>query len=294
MSLFNKVELTLYSYEPSLSKRNMTINSFVNSNQFAINKGDKVVIGIDQSHTGYALTIMSLRGQPLYSLVIHGKGTYIDDFVEIQKSVLLRIIDITRECLVRIGHEQVIVSKDYVPMVQLNEIRTINKMIIDGALGRGTLEEINNWAWKAHVLPPDLRRKELKKGSVKYVHDFLHISIQDDNITDSICIAKYLLETIPDSRRIIKPNVTRIVDSVTADYVLCDNLELKVAAPNFEYDQDYNLATNVDAISLAFPNIRMIAEVPLRCLSFNDIANSTTLSDKNKEGVLNTILLIVN
>ena len=120
-----------------------------------------------------------------------------------------------------------------------------------------TLTKISNQSWKALVLPPDLNRKDVYKGSVEYIREKYPKYIRggkDDDAADAICIGLYMkmiadkdksgtnLMDIPDEAEILqKPCIYRLYN---------ENQKInKDVGVGFRYNEELTLEANARAIA---------------------------------------------
>lgn len=119
-----------------------------------------------------------------------------------------------------------------------------------------TLEPISNQAWKAAVLPKELNRRDVYKGSVEYVRGLYPqylTGTKDDDTTDAICIGEYMkmkkgytkgvnIEDIPDEEEfIVNPCKYRLYPETTT-------VKEEVGV-QFEYNESLTLEMNARAIA---------------------------------------------
>lgn len=119
-----------------------------------------------------------------------------------------------------------------------------------------TLETISNQAWKAAVLPKELNKRNVYKGSVDYIRDTYPQYVtgnKDDDGADAICIGEYMkmrkglskdnsLEDIPDEEEfIIHPCKYRLFNK--------DAKIVEGKGVQFQYNENLSLDMNARAIA---------------------------------------------
>lgn len=263
-------------------------------------KSSKLAIGIDPSKSGWAMSIINAYTEEfLYSIEINGVGAEksIDEVRDSVKRVVKILVEPIKEKVVRAVTEMVIQAdkkNGFHTNIQLNEVRSFTKFLFEETLGRGILKERNNWAWKNAILPTELRKKAIHKGSVPFISEKLGISFSSDNITDSLCIAIYAAREYQNSFERLIPNSIVEVDKTDIPYMLVNSTEILSKIRNtFEYDYNYNLATNIESISKTYPGMPLACRVLLDKLSYKEIVESGVAFLSERQVVYDNIVLVL-
>lgn len=259
---------------------------------FLYNKNKKYVVGIDPSSTGWAMTIMDTSGKIAYSVEFCNVKDDWTDFEDRLAKIIHIFISPITDLVMAAGQEQVILSKSFVSAVKLNEVRVLTNQMFARYFGKKFLTEENNNSWKSAILPAHLRKKTVTKGSLKYINDLLNTKITSDNVTDSICIAMYILAKLNID---IYDYIDQMDDidelPIPINYCLTDNLNaLNGFDKKYTYNRNYNLLSNVYAMSRA--DGISATTVDIRDISYSDIAKSVIIKTKNE--VSSILLLVVN
>lgn len=220
-----------------------------------------VIVSIDPSKSDFAACIMRLSGEIVEVVELSGKGMDTTHFCYEFKEFLLSYLRNTQITL--LSYESVIKRDDkkgsYISMVVLNEIQAhIKDMCIKrfGSLNKAI--GINNWAWKAKVLPKEFNKKS-EKGSYKFL-----VSIRpdwvdfNDNVTDSICIAYYTLQTHVPKPDSIFPAREEINQNVQIK--LLSDKTLPKEYTKWIYNKDLSFMGNISYVKNRSSNVA-IAEI---------------------------------
>lgn len=151
-----------------------------------------LVIAVDPGKTNMAMVVGTPGGTRLAILQFRAPGrsydnsTYCHDF----KSFLLDFLG--QGTVVKFGIEAAISKRGmnhHQSSMVLTEIRA---NLIDLSLQMtGTKpQEINNWSWKAAILP-DGMRSQSEKGSIRFLPD-LYALYGNADVTDAVCMFEYV------------------------------------------------------------------------------------------------------
>lgn len=163
-----------------------------------------IVVAIDPSKTNCAMVIGDPGGEVIMILEMSGNNWKAGPVIPTTEycSEIREFIDrlISPAHLVRVGLEQAITKRGmehHHSNMVLTEIRAaflglfwdkyqLNKKDV----------EVNNWTWKRAILPEGYRSPS-EKGSMRYFWQYLHdksyIHYFEDDVTDCMCIYKYLI-----------------------------------------------------------------------------------------------------
>ena len=264
------MELDVYRYDEGRLKRYVMLPEKLEYNHPDLVQSIKtkdIVIGIDPSKTGYGITVMSKNSETLGMFELKGADVDVDTFSASLESMIKTLFKGSH--VLSCGQEQVILGKAYQPMVVLNEVRVRTKMAFND-LGI-YCEEINNHTWKADILPVHLRKKTVKKGSLEFVNKLLGTNIKSDNVTDSWCVARYLVEKL-NNNAVIYPDEKVIGDS---KYMLSDVTDSRLPQFTFNYsmsfkeNSDYIQHMNENTVAVALVDINLVNIEELYRVPFN-------------------------
>lgn len=161
---------------------------------FPLKSDIPVLIAIDPGKTNMALGIMNIRKDILQKIEISGSG--MDTSLFCQEVVSFLKIYLCDVEIARFGIEQAILKKGmeyYSSQMVLTQIRAT---LIDAAiyLTKSPPKEINNFSWKAGVLPKGYRGHN-EKGSHRYLVEQGVVSPgESHDITDVICMLLYMYD----------------------------------------------------------------------------------------------------
>lgn len=288
------MHIDVYSYNESNRLYLRRYNSIMDLERepFLYVRSKKYVVGIDPSSTGWAMTVMDTSGKIAYIVEFCNVK---DDWTEFEDR-LAKIIHIfispIVENIVAAAQEEVILSKSFAASVKLNEVRVLTNQMFAKYFGKGFMSEEKNTSWKGAILPAHLRKKSVYKGSVAFINDILGTDIKSDNVTDSICIAMYILSKLNiDIYEYIDEmeNITELPKDI--NYILTDNFNtLNGFDKKYTYNRNYSLLSNVYAMSLS--NEVSATSVDIRDLTYTDIAKAVVLKTTNE--VSTSLVLVVN
>lgn len=179
---FMKNGESVYEYAPSYSGKN-------------------ILVSIDSSKSDTAMFVWDEYGHPLDDYEIIGAGSDIGVYdlcwrtrIELQKLF-------SGANILRVGIEDIITKKEAgYKGIEIHQSRYKITAVFDNLVfffqifHNQTPRMINNWSWKSSVLPEDLRKKDVKKGSTEYCKRLGNRwAGRNDNVTDAYCIGLYLL-----------------------------------------------------------------------------------------------------
>lgn len=163
--------------------------------------GKKLILSIDSSKSDTAMIVWDEFGHPLDDYEICGAGKEVnvhqlcwDTRKELDE--LFRGADV-----ILVGLEDIITKKEKgYKGLEVHQSRAKITAVFDNFIfyfqDRFNLmpKLINNWAWKAGVLPEEYRKDSHRKGSQDWLTDIgSKWAGRNDNITDAVCIGLYLL-----------------------------------------------------------------------------------------------------
>lgn len=215
----------------------------------ALDYDGPVVCAIDPSKTAMGITIGSPSGEMIEFFRLSGKNMDTTEFCHEFKEFLLRYIPPSR--IIKVVYEMVIKRDDeqssYISMVVLNEIQShIIEMMYSMDSNKNRLRGVNNWAWKAGVLPDEFRKKGSGKGSLKYLCSLNRkFSICDDNITDSACIYIYYVSKFVDFTDVLP---TREESNKNVKICICTEDTLPETYKTFQYNPEISVYGNASYV----------------------------------------------
>lgn len=190
-----------------LLKNGMKVYEFVPSYS-----GKKLILSIDSSKSDTAMIVWDEYGHPLDDYEICGAGSDIDVHQlcwdtrkELDKLfycadvILVGLEDIITKK--EKGNEDIMTRKERGHKgLEIHQSRAKITAVYENFIfyfqDRFNLmpKLINNWAWKAGVLPEEYRKKSHKKGSQDWLTDIgSKWAGRNDNVTDAVCIGWYLI-----------------------------------------------------------------------------------------------------
>lgn len=226
-------------------------------------RGKAICISIDSSKTNTAIWVMSRTYKGLD--LIEMNGSQDKDILALIKEQrdALRIIFNGAE-IVDGGIEDIITKKEeeaggkFSEGLKHHHSRYVITAVFVSIIAcfqdnfNYTLETISNQAWKAVVLPKELNKRGVYKGSVDYIRTIYPqyiIGSKDDDGADAICIGEYMklrkgiakeamLEDIPDEEEFVinpckyrlYPKDTKVKKGVGVQFQFNDNLSLDANA----------------------------------------------------------------
>lgn len=229
--------------------------------------GKTICISIDSSKSNTAICVMSRTYKVLDLIEFDGsKDKDILELIKLQRSAIKTIFNGSE--IFDGGIEDIITKKDeesggkYSEGLKHHHARYVITAVFVSLICcfqdafDYTLETISNQTWKAVVLPKELNKRGVYKGSVDYIRELYPQYItgtKDDDGTDAICIGEYmkirkgfskgsLTEDIPDEGEfIINPCKYRLYSK---DVKIKDGIGVQ-----FQYNNSLTLDMNARAIS---------------------------------------------
>lgn len=179
-----------------LFKNGMQVYEFV-----ASYGGKKLIVSIDSSKSDTAMVVWDEYGHPLDDYEICGAGKEVDVYQlcwDTRKELdeLFRGADI-----ILVGLEDIITKKEKgYKGLEIHQSRAKITAVFDNFIfyfqDRFNImpKLINNWSWKAGVLPEEYRKDSHRKGSQDWLTDIgSKWAGRNDNVTDAVCIGFYLI-----------------------------------------------------------------------------------------------------
>lgn len=168
--------------------------------------GKSICIAIDSSKTNTAIWVMSKNYKGLDLIEFNGsQDKDILELIKIQRRALKIILD--GASILDGGIEDIITKKDeeaggkYSEGLKHHHSRYVITAVFVSCITffqdnfDYTLETISNQAWKAVILPKELNKRSVYKGSVDYIRNTYPQYItgdKDDDGADAICIGEYM------------------------------------------------------------------------------------------------------
>lgn len=230
-------------------------------------KGKSIIVSIDSSKSNTAIWVMSRTYKGIDLIEFDGsKDKDVLELIKLQRDAL-KIIFSGSE-IVEGGIEDIITKKEeesggkYSEGLKHHHSRYVITAVFISMIVffqdnyNITLDLIPNQAWKSTVLPKELNKRSVYKGSVDYIRDLYPQYItgdKDDDGADAICIGEYMkirkgfskdskTEDIPDEEEfLLNPCKYRLY---AKDTKLKDGVGVQ-----FEYNNNLNLDMNARAIA---------------------------------------------
>lgn len=230
-------------------------------------KGKTITLSIDSSKTNTAICVMSRTYKVLDLIEIDGsKDKDILELIKVQRDAVRTIFKGAE--IIDGGIEEIITKKEetsggkYSRGLQYHHSRYVITAVYVSLIACFqdnfgiTLTPISNQSWKSVVLPKELNKRGVYKGSVDYIRDLYPqyiIGGKDDDGADAICIGEYMklrkglnkeetLEDIPDEEEfIINPCKYRLYPEST-------NIKKDISV-QFQYNENISLDANARAMA---------------------------------------------
>lgn len=215
-----------------------------------------IIISIDSSKTNTAICVMT-RSYKVLDL-IEFNGSEEKDILKLIKEQrdAIRII-FNGSKIVSGGIEDIITKKENSNSINYHHARYVITAVFVSLICVFqdefgiTLEPIPNMSWKHAILPSELNKRSVYKGSVEYVRQKYPKFVtgqKDDDGADAICIGEFMkmrsglkageLEDISDDvefslhqfKFVLYPETTRIKQSVGVQFMYNDSLSLDLNA----------------------------------------------------------------
>lgn len=226
-------------------------------------RGKSVMVQIDSSKTNSALVVRTRTYKVIDVLEFNGKDDHdVIDLAFEQRKCLRMIFEGAN--IVKGGIEDIITKKEEESGGRASEgikhhhSRYVITCVFDSFITcfldyfNVKLELIPNQAWKAAVLPKELNKRSVYKGSVDYIQKLYPEYItgqKDDDVCDALCIGEYmkmrdglskdsLVEDIPDDEEFLLhkckyrlfPQQTKLSPKVSTQFEYNTNLSLDLNA----------------------------------------------------------------
>lgn len=260
----------------------------VQENKYAVNwhigadvkplmyRGDLVVV-IDPSKTNTAMAFATPTGDVLNILEFSGnnrrRGPVQDTTVfcnELRQYLRQYLVNANLYC---VAVEQAITKKGqnyHRSSMVLTEIRgNILNFFLE--VFNIKVLEVNNWAWKSHVLPQGYRSQS-EKGSKRYFHDYFPDSDINDyfeaDVTDVLCILQYVLDTQCSGYSCVCNRVEPALDSYKYFYTSTSNPYIKGQV--VKYNPMFSIKENLDFYANRYLT-SFSMDVPVEDVDANDV-----------------------
>lgn len=158
-----------------------------------------------------------------------------------------------------------------------------------------TPELINNWSWKASILPEQFRHKDVHKGSLEY---FKSINSKykycTDDVTDAICILMYLckIHNVKTGVEIKEPELSSFKHKVI---LTCKSFKTNRKEELFYVNENLTLEQNINTMSSRIgndPHCVAVAEIRTAWINWDDLYKYCCGTFSKRELVLK--LIVVN
>lgn len=230
-------------------------------------KGKNIIISIDSSKTNTAICIMSRTYKVLDLLEFDGsQDKDILELIKEQRNAIRIILD--GASILDGGIEDIITKKEetsggrYSEGLKHHHSRYVITAVFVSLIScfqdsfNITLSLIPNQTWKNAILPKDLNRRGIYKGSVEYIRNKYPqyvVGKKSDDGADAICIGEYMkirngldknsiIEDIPDEKEfIINPCKYRLYDK---DTKIKEDIGVQ-----FQYNENLSLELNARAMA---------------------------------------------
>lgn len=166
--------------------------------------GRNIVVSIDSSKSNTAMFVWDEYGHPLDDYEISGAGSEVDiyDLCWQTRKELKKLF--TGANIILVGIEDIITKKEKgYKGLDFHQSRYKITAVFDSLIfffqdnHNITPMRINNWSWKSSVLPEELRKADVKKGSQLYCKLLGNRwADRKDDVTDAYCIGLYLFMTV--------------------------------------------------------------------------------------------------
>lgn len=259
-----------------------------NGDNFTFNQNDTVpnlgykgdaVVAIDPSKTNCAIVI----GDPGGTIVAiieasgnnwgSGKPIPTTQYCSELREFLMRVLRPMN--VKKVGLEQAITKRGmehHHSNMVLTEIRAaLLGLFWDEYIMRKEEVEINNWTWK-HAILPEGYRSQSEKGSKRYFREYLHDLTYEDyheaDVTDCLCIYKYLTRDSAKSYKIVcvQTEECTLDTSIVIMPAYADSMEFR----KFQYNPSFSVDDNANYYANRSP-VSGIAELPIDNLSLEEI-----------------------
>lgn len=274
--------------------------------------GKSIIISIDSSKSNTAIMVWSRTFKPLNLIELDGSNDKdILELIKLQRDFIKCLFN--GSIIVQGGIEDIITKKEEESGGKFSEglkhhhsryvITAVYVSIIACFQDNHniTLEPIPNQAWKSAVLPKELNKRNIYKGSVDYVREKYPqyvVGLKPDDGTDAICIGEYMklrkgiskeniIEDIPDEQELlINPCKYRLYPAET-------NFKKDISI-KFQYNDSLSLDMNARAISNRLKKGQLgLARLSINDISIEELYELCTVTNNNKFEEKTTHLMLV-
>lgn len=261
---------------------NWSIGQAVHPMEYA---GD-VVIAFDPSKTNMAMVLGTPDGTVLNVLEFSGnnrkRGPVMDTTVYCEEVRQFLTEYLKHANLYCVGVEQAITKKGvnyHHSNMVLTEIRSNILNFFLETFGIKVIE-VNNWSWKAGILPKGYR-SPYEKGSKRYFQEQFptspYCNYFEADVTDCLCIFKYLVSTKCTGYNCFCNKVEKSLSGFTYFYTSVNNTMTDGMKP-FKFNNRFSLEDN-----MAFYSNRSMVQfyltVPIHDIDINDVYGKSVAFD---------------
>lgn len=213
----------------------------------------QLVMTIDPSKTNCAVVLGTPAGEVLSILEMSGNNWSagpVEDTTEYCSEIKEFLKEyVSKAEMYRIGLEQAITKKGmnhHHSNMVLTEIRgaLLNFFWESYRLTKDDVE-VNNWTWKSHVLPEGYRSQN-EKGSYRYFWQYLgdksYVDYYEADVTDCLCIFKYITRQTRDTYRIACQQIEKSVNDHTI--AIMPDWADQLGNRDFEYNPSFTVEQN--------------------------------------------------
>jgi len=261
------------------------INNVYSTSEVPMYSGEEIIIGIDSSKSNTGICVRDLGGNIKDVIELDGAsdGTTEADVLVLCKKERDFLKKIFANAVPKlVGIENIITKANKGKETGITQHESRFKItavfmsfifFFQEEFGI-TPQLINNWSWKAGVLPEEFRKEKYKKGSLAYFK-----SIQSkygnysDDATDAICISEYLCKVngVELGTRVMGAEVSK------KDFSYCITSEFfdfqGIEHVTYVYNRDLTLLQNITYAANRLPSENVIAKfvIPTSVLTFEEI-----------------------
>lgn len=261
------------------------INNVYSTSELPMYAGEEIIIGIDSSKTNSGICVRDSGGNIKDIIELYGKedGTTETDVLNLckrEREYLKKIFLNSKPILVGIENIITKANKGKETGITQHESRFKITAIFMSFISFFqdefgiTPQLINNWAWKAGVLPEEFRKDKYKKGSLAYFKS-IHSKYGEysDDATDCICISEYLckVNNIELGIRVVGAEVSlkKYEFCIASEFTEFSNVE----QITYIYNKELTLQQNVVFAANRLKSDKVLAKftIPINILSFEEI-----------------------
>lgn len=282
----------------------ISINNNVVSNVYAKYSGREIIIGIDSSKTNTGIAIGDETGRLLDIIEFNGTndGTTKEAVLELchtQRKTLGELLKGAK--IIAVGIEDIITKNNkhsesgitvHTSRFKITAVFMSFIFFFQEKFGV-TPELINNWEWKAEVLPEEFRSRDIKKGSLAYFRSIgSKYGNYSDDATDSICILQYMCTKL-NIAKTYKVKEVEISHVPYRMFLTPVGYELHLGnIKQFELNTTLTLKENADAISNVIGSSNAATAIVLtESLDFEDIYSYCTGTFSYREKKLKLVVI---